>query len=261
MPTRTCVDVQPHQLDGLFSSMEKASYLERRRYIRFKISGGKPRRFHYKFRSLQLTNCGTNACSKYTERSIANLRDLIVDSSFRLSRPSDFNDPFDMQAFPYISGTLAERRTKFLSLAASQGVPPSEHQAFAAQWMTKPDYELLEGFKKAFDRMRNETGVFSFAGDPRSILMWSHYAADNAGICLQFEAARDFRVLSRAVTAQYVRDFPRLNWITTDFQKAIGEVLFRKHPNWEYESETRLMFPGDAGKYLRVAPVSLRGLI
>jgi hypothetical protein len=57
-----------------------------------------------------------------------------------------------------------------------------------------------------------------------------------------------------------LHDFSRLNWIT-DFGNSLGEALFQKHPNWEYEDETRIIFPGVAGNYLRFDPAALTGLI
>ena len=65
----------------------------------------------------------------------------------------------------------------------------------------------------AFEKQRSSMGVFSFAGTPRDILMWSHYAQDHTGVCLRFSAAAHLRVFVGAVGVTYSQSYPKLNWL------------------------------------------------
>jgi Protein of unknown function (DUF2971) len=78
------------------------------------------------------------------------------------------------------------------------------------------------------------------AGDPRSVLMWSHYGGEHYGVCLQFEVSRDPMTLMRAVSVDYVDHFKRINWVGGDYHRAVGETFTSKHIQWSDEVEHRI---------------------
>jgi hypothetical protein len=88
--------------------------------------------------------------------------------------------------------------------------------------------------------------------------MWSHYAGEHSGIRLQFELARDLLVLMRAVTVDFVDEYPAINWIDSNFLGGIGVTFTRKHSRWAYEGERRILVDGQAGRYLRYEPAAYR---
>jgi hypothetical protein len=49
-----------------------------------------------------------------------------------------------------------------------------------------------------------------------------------------------------------------INWIGPD---AVVDMLFRKHPDWRYERESRLLLMGQAGQYLHLRPEAVRGIV
>src|SRR4029077_11716096 len=111
-----------------------------------------------------------------------------------------------------------------------------------------PAEELSAKLELSYRQQRSTFGVCCFgAGDPRDVLMWSHYGGENTGICLQFEDAKNVVTLSRALSVDYVDEYPILNWIT-GFRDAIGKTLLRKHSRWKYEGEHRIHVEGQAGK-------------
>jgi hypothetical protein len=251
--------LQPHPLDSYWGRMMATPYFLRRRIMRFKITK-RPRRFHYKYKAL--TPADPQDKSKgFTARSIDRLRDLIVRSRLHLSPPAEFNDPFDTAARVVAVGTPAQRQAKLESWLNNQGiVQPQQRAASMQDLMSRPPEAISELFRPGLEKIRTSTGVVCFAGDPRSTLLWSHYAAEHAGVCLQLETARDFPILSRAVTVDYEPEYPTINWFV-EYEKGIGKMLLGKHPCWKYEDETRIIIDGEAGKYLPFRPDALRALV
>jgi Protein of unknown function (DUF2971) len=249
----------PHPLDGYFARMMATPYLTRRRIMRFKITQ-RPRRFHYKYRALTLID-PQDKSKGFTARSIGCLRDLIVKSRFYLSPPTEFNDPFDTAACMVVVGTPEQRLARVEQWLNDHEAFEPERRATAMQdLMSRSPEALAELFNPGLERVRRTTGVVCFAGNPRGTLLWSHYAAEHTGVCLQLETARDFPILSRAVTVHYEPEYPTINWLV-DYQAGIGKMLLGKHPCWKYEDETRIIVDGEAGTYLLFRPDALRALV
>ena len=115
------------------------------------------------------------------------------------------------------------------------------------------------------DRLRqvvSETGVCSFAGDPRNILMWSHYASNHEGLCLVFEIAKDPKTFLDALAVEYSIDYPIVNWVTGfDKDKETLHIVLRKHKGWEYEKERRIVKFKKANTHIKFLPRALRAII
>jgi hypothetical protein len=191
-----------------------------------------------------------------------NLRDVIVRSVLRMNPPSEFNDPFEMRAHFVMTATEDEKLARFESLAREQA-PHLGWRALQARiraLMAASEETFTPVWQQSLNSIREEAGIYCFAGSGKSTLMWSHYASDHKGACLQFERVQDIAVLSHAVRVRYAPDLPIVNWVT-DFQKGIGDMLFAKHPCWEYEQESRILIYGQAGRYLAFAPQALTKIV
>jgi len=133
-------------------------------------------------------------------------------------------------------------------------------QAKIKSIMASDESFFMPTWQQGLKSVRDAAGVCCFAGDAKSTLMWSHYASDHRGLCLQFERVRDMETLLHALPVKYVPDLPVLNWFV-DFHESIGEMMFAKHPCWKYEQESRIMSFNQAGRYLPFASQALRRLI
>jgi Protein of unknown function (DUF2971) len=238
-----------NELDKFYESIATMSYRERRQRL-WRATNPRQSRFLYKYHSFD---------GPY---SIVNLRSTIVDGVLRLSRAADFNDPFDMTAHVVVDGTPSERWERFESIVRRN----EPHLGWRAQKakieeLTKrPDAELIRFCKAAYANIKTTAGVYCFAGSGKSTLMWSHYAANHTGVCLQFERAKDFATLCQAVRVKYALDLPTVNWMTPGHQE-VQRMLLAKHPDWAYEKESRIIAPEQAGLYLQFKPAALRGII
>jgi Protein of unknown function (DUF2971) len=193
-----------------------------------------------------------------------NLRDTIVHSVIRLSRPTEFNDPFDMHCRFVAAATEQEKLARFTTMVDEQMTHASSAQKQIAvnNLMAESQQALTERFHLSVGGVRQTTGVHCFAGTPRSVLMWSHYADKHRGVCLQFDTSRDFPLLSQAVPVIPVigEDLPSVNFIV-GFKDQILRMLLSKHTGWEYEKERRMIMLDQGGRYLDIRPDSLRTII
>jgi hypothetical protein len=222
-------------------------------------------RFLYKFKALRRPHTRQEGESPFTAESIEHLRVIIVRSLLRLSSPDDFNDPFEMSAHWVIEGTTKERVERFTALMKEQ-MPRAnfkERERAVLKLMETPAADLLPIVRGSYTRQRHTFGICCFAGrDPANVLMWSHYADEHRGICLQFELAKDLLVLMRAISVDYIDEYPTLNWIhPSEVHDGIGSTFTRKHTRWKYEGEHRILLEGQARTYLKFDPSALTGII
>ena len=192
--------------------------------------------------------------------SIQRTRDILVRSRLWLSSPLEFNDPFDMSAQVVVRGKEKKLRARIEGIAESQGLARKARKEYAKAVAKLPRKRLEKDLTTVYKKKLKAIGVFCFAGDPRSILMWSHYASNHKGICIQFERARDYTALSGALGVDYSNDFPVVDWVTS-FQKSLNQVLLRKSYHWQYEREQRMIKPDQARQYLKFRPEAVTSII
>jgi hypothetical protein len=192
--------------------------------------------------------------------SYRSMEDILVHSKLWLSSPTDFNDPFDMAAKIIVDSTGPERRKRFDEILKSRGLSWTERQRELPRLMAQPLPELEKLAQQKFQERTDKTGVCSFAGDPLNILMWSHYASNHHGVCLQFDVASDPINLLLALPVEYNDEYPVVNWIT-GFGGSIAKTLLRKSVGWSYERERRIVVLEMARQSYEFLPEALTSII
>lgn len=161
--------------------LESLSYLERRSVIRRRMQGQYPR-FFYKFRSADL---------KDEKALLAQLRSFFVESHLWLSHHESFNDPFDMKAHVVLEGSQEDKEARFKALIADHsGAPRKQRREMLRNWMARSPAETETMLGEAFRQLASSAGICSFGGDPRSIVMWTHYAQNHEGYCHRARSIR-----------------------------------------------------------------------
>jgi hypothetical protein len=241
----------------MFEALLGLPYFQRRLGVK-KYLKPPPPRFLYKFRASP-ADSSPAARDLYMQR----LRQIVVNSELWFSSPSDFNDPFDTMGNFQIKGTKAQRSKHIRGLVeayAPAGATQNEVEEACARTAALADSEILGLLRPSFERQRDSTGVICFVeGDPRDVLMWSHYAADHRGVCLQFEPAQDLFTFARALKVDYLNRYPVINWLEGKYE--IQKILRRKHPRWKYEVERRIIQIGAARSVFNFNPNALVGLV
>lgn len=227
--------------------VEPMNHQKRIAYLR---AQGVPR-FLYKFR----------AALPDSSRS---MQDIVLNSKLWLSSPTDFNDPFDTAAKITVDSTPAERRNRFDEIFKRQGVTWTKRQKELPRLLAKPLTELEKLAQEKSQEQAERTGICSFGGDPLSILMWSHYASQHRGVCLQFDVARDPVNLLLALEVKYSDEYPVINWVRdfySDNRNFAEKTLLTKHSGWSYERERRIIVLESARQSYPFKPEALTAII
>lgn len=118
----------------------------------------------------------------------------------------------------------------------------------------------LESMQNITQKNLEKIGMHCLNENPRSLLMWSHYAKQHKGIVLQFEIAKDPEAMLNAMKVNYSDEYPVLN-LAQDLQGQLQKIILRKFTDWDYEKEWRLLIINGASTYLKFQPKALTGVI
>ncbi|PMG18390.1 DUF2971 domain-containing protein [Vibrio splendidus] len=169
--------------------------------------------------------------------------DIIASERIFYSLPESFNDPFDTQC-------------SFTNSSAI--VQSTDPQKIARAFPNDPDIVAFErkSLSSDIDRFHHKLknfGIVSLAESASDILMWSHYADNHKGICIELERHENNELGNIGATRKvsYTKKYPSLNskfLLNEDkFEASLQRVLYTKSEQWKYEQEWRTFKP-EGGK-------------
>jgi Protein of unknown function (DUF2971) len=100
--------------------------------------------------------------------------------------------------------------------------------------------EFMDGQSKSLQNMVSKRRIYCLTPYADSTLMWSHYAENHRGICLEFGV--DKPLFSQALQVIYASRYPV--WLLHEFetqQDRAVEMILTKAEEWSYEKEFRLI--------------------
>lgn len=197
---------------------------------------------------------------------------MITDHGLYFANPRSFNDPLDCELAiePDISPKKMsdllkvlfgpEREDHWHHDIASSVHYASEHGDIKVRGDAR-DYlmRMLAGSVGSEVRKEFDTrGVLAFSATWQSVLMWSHYADEHRGICIEFDTSelphdRLARVRydgDRSVKASDIYAW-KLGGDEVAARRAFDTHFYSKAPDWHYEQEWRDIGdkPGECGDY------------
>jgi hypothetical protein len=101
--------------------------------------------------------------------------------------------------------------------------------------------EFMTGASPPMQAMLAERRIYCLTPKASNVLMWSHYADNHRGICLEFGVA-DNPLFRTAAEVVYREEYPR--WVPCDIYDKPGlvmELILTKSRDWCYEEEYRLV--------------------
>ena len=101
--------------------------------------------------------------------------------------------------------------------------------------------DFMLGASKSIQAMLAERRIYCLTPKGGNILMWSHYADNHRGICLEFSVA-DNPLFRTAKEVVYRKEYP--HWVPCDINDKPGlvmELILTKSCDWRYEEEYRLV--------------------
>jgi hypothetical protein len=190
----------------------------------------------------------------YQDGRLDYLKDTLANSRVHFSNPRNFNDPWDCRpCFDSDSltdplcrrkwGTFFEPNVALLN-PESQAVL----RALGANWFDNQVVlrRVLDGMTSGIEQRITELWrIYCLTAHADSLLMWSHYGDKHRGICLEFDAGREFGGAFRVV----YRD--ELQIIGPDIlaaDKVLADtILLSKSSEWSREDEYRILARDAAG--------------
>lgn len=163
------------------------------------------------------------------------------------SSPSAFNDPWDCR--PHLNTDLLDdahelqRHVEWAVDITSRRtpMPPDRVEAMRQRLAGDVPYakELLTQMSASIvEASAAKQRVYCLGPDPTNTLMWSHYAEDHKGICLEYSLEND--VMSCALECEYLAEFPQVRPYRESPDELL-RVLLAKSNVWGYENEFRLV--------------------
>jgi hypothetical protein len=194
------------------------------------------------------------------------VEDLVIRGELYLSPVSQFNDPNEFRARVQLTSDTSVREKWMRDLAEehvrAQGMAGSIARTMVdtiVARMKNNAATLPDLMQTTWTHQADDFGICCFSQNPRSDLMWAHYARSHRGICLQFDYSLCPGVLALAQRVKYRDDLPELTW-PEDQGRSIEPIL-SKAMDWRYEAERRYVSRELKGTTIRFDARSLTGVI
>lgn len=186
----------------------------------------------------------------------------IKDNTFWFSTPKMLNDPYDCKpSFKKIRRPddmrrvlqdLNEEETKFVlkhyPTCKTKDEIIEHHQMFSnlrATWSGATSRQLSEYLFQTLatiivNAKIQNVGILSLTTDYANCLMWSHYAKNHQGVCVEIEIPEKTKGLNKVV---YTENQPSLMIYEGNHERygRLTDIFYTKSKNWAYEKEWRIV--------------------
>lgn len=190
---------------------------------------------------------------KYQPMTIYSLNNL-NNNQLWFSKPTNFNDPFD---------TCFDFDEKSITLEVMKSVYKNNFPFNSSD--VKEFLNIQKNIKKGLIKKQRKffesVGVCCFCKKEDNILMWSHYADQHRGFCLEFNTSDP--LFKELKPVSYSEIFPILNHqILTEDDKdtELTKMLHTKYIGWKYEKEWRIVLPDRGDQLVTYQNESLTGI-
>lgn len=167
--------------------------------------------------------------------------DTVKENKLWYSAPIKFNDVFD-------SDISIDENGVFDSMLKMPGIPkgirPGSQVWKAVRNQFRKDLPTL---RANLDGLKSTTGIACLTETNDSLLMWSHYANNHRGMCVEYELMAINEQLKFSPVPVVYEDervwLRSINQSTLDaeIKKVLIESLTSKSPEWSYEREWRII--------------------
>jgi hypothetical protein len=170
-------------------------------------------------------------------------RQLIVEGKLWFASPLTFNDPFDTLPNISLGGTEREKQVYYRRLVRTYLSEGSRAQRLrqARELQHVHHHANQELMFKAARETAEDLAVCSFATSADSVLLWSHYAAEHTGVCVEIDTSSDFFAGSLPLPVSYSAVRPTYHAVKEDRGTDLLEKLLTKADFWAYEKEWRMV--------------------
>lgn len=204
---------------------------------------------------------------------------MLCDSHVYYSDPSQFNDPLDCD--PSIIDDVPLQRIEHLYYQMYINDKGKEKEDAVIQNIRNISTEygnytkgkgvesyykkiIVDHIKQLLDKIMKNKGVLSLAEQWDSPLMWSHYADEHKGICIEYDISSSIRGAPQKVDYEGARGISTstlIDWVLNDSESAKREIenkyFYTKANQWKYEYEWRYVNDSQGSVF---APFNITGI-
>lgn len=175
----------------------------------------------------------------------------VTRCAFYCSSPTSFNDPYEFYFIMDFSIDEADFRAWVI-----RNRPNDEEYNNLLRLRISP-HEVESKKLQFINSIRYKYGVVCFCESVTNSLLWSYYANDHAGICIEI----DFGQVPDDITlrkVQYVDEPPVYKYFSSDSRGA--ELCWMKSSIWRHEDEWRYVNHNHVGPIRFDDPVKVTGI-
>jgi hypothetical protein len=199
---------------------------------------------------------------------VGRLTDILKNHRIWCSDPTTFNDPWDGKPYfapAHLDDDEIRSKTVEALISTRRGSAELDHVDALLRSDPMAIKAMVHKFSLEFIKyVPDRWAIYCLAPDPSVNLMWSHYARNHKGMCLEFAVSNT--KFAWALQVQYHKKYPP--FLLHD-QHDYG-MLLAKSDDWVYENEFRLIgvrsieFPSPMvldGHYLPINDTDLKSII
>lgn len=192
---------------------------------------------------------------------------VVLHNELYFAAAKTFNDPFDLHPVFSLTAPKAQQVKEFerLSKKYEPGLNREQRRAQAkdavknslGRTSIKATEEVIQ---TEHARVISEgVGVYCVSAKYDDILMWSHYADDHKGICLEFDGEAE--LMAHAQKVKYSQKRVPIMAYYDDKETSMTKALLTKSLQWAYEEEWRLINYKKGPGTVEFKPESLTGIV
>ncbi len=192
--------------------------------------------------------------------------DCLTENTVWLAKPESFNDPFDCNVEVNEKFSIKRYKRYLKEVGKGIGVPRKlirrkmEDDIASVNTLTDDAYQELQERIRVSDEISRNMGVFCLTEKPDDILMWSHYADNHRGFCIEYKRSEanylgavatdifkyDSSFQIEAIITKpiiYSEDYPNvrvLDLLTLKTWDPLYSMILTKAKQWEYEKKWRM---------------------
>ena len=171
--------------------------------------------------------------NKYSE-------ELFVKPQVWFSSPGELNDPFECRPWYTLEGSPEQRDDAARKMLQRQhpDLTPDMVAAEATRLVLEGrdrDLQVQKSTREVPTRWLSNVGLFCLSSVRDNILMWSHYADQHRGYCIEFSSTDDAYMFSAAEPVSYSPEYPVVELFNTSSDEQVQLTFLRKYDGWAYE--------------------------
>lgn len=164
----------------------------------------------------------------------------IKENYFWLSKPSNFNDPFDARILVNTNNTVEEIDSHISEIFEKSELKEDARNIYKN--LKTKDPELFTQFVNVnYQHFLENIGISCFTTKNNNLLMWAHYADNHKGVCIKFNLLGEDSITDILYSVEYSQDYPKINFINLLKERNFQDLFLVKSLEWIYENEWRLV--------------------